>query len=306
MSGSHGPPPNRPPTALYGYIPTRGIAVLFLLLFIFSTGLHVGQAIKYRTHWLFYTAVLCGALEILGWAARLWSSYSPLAGIPFQIQITATIIAPTPLLAASFVIFGEIIKMLGPCYSRISAKWYTIIFSTCDVLALVIQGAGGGIAATAHELQGANKGGNIMLVGIVFQLIVILTYAGLAVEFLWRYQEQRPTSRAINGNAERGEMTHNVKQMLCGLAFSFIVFFIRSIYRMVELSDGWSGRIIRTQVYFNVLDGAMIVLAIYTINLFHPGRLAISATTKTEKDAKYMPGSGSSSETNLRMDYINV
>jgi hypothetical protein len=31
----------------------------------------------------------------------------------------------------------------------------------------------------------------------------------------------------------------------------------RSIYRIIELSTGWHGRIIETEVYFNVLDGAI-------------------------------------------------
>jgi hypothetical protein len=46
-----------------------------------------------------------------------------------------------------------------------------------------------------------------------------------------------------------------------------------SIYRIIELTGGWEGRIIRTEVYFNVLDGATVVLAIFTLNFTHPGLL---------------------------------
>ena len=62
------------------------------------------------------------------------------------------------------------------------------------------------------------------------------------------------------------------------------------MYRTIELADGWNGRIISTQVYFSgldltylvnailiiltdVLDGAMVTLAIYTLNFAHPGFL---------------------------------
>lgn len=61
----------------------------------------------------------------------------------------------------------------------------------------------------------------------------------------------------------------------------------RAVYRTIELSNGWSGKIIQTQVYFSkyyvyyspssnnlivdVLDGTMIVLAMYTMNIAHPG-----------------------------------
>jgi hypothetical protein len=39
--------------------------------------------------------------------------------------------------------------------------------------------------------------------------------------------------------------------MVAGLAFSTLVIFIRSIYRTIELTDGWRGRIIQTQLYFS-------------------------------------------------------
>ena len=95
------------------------------------------------------------------------------------IRITCTIVAPTPFLAASFIIFGELIKRLGYQYSRLNPKWCkqhsselhgkkfdrlinllvvpdTIIFCTCDVVSLVVQGVGGGIAAAANDRKGTN------------------------------------------------------------------------------------------------------------------------------------------------------
>lgn len=39
------------------------------------------------------------------------------------LRITATILAPTPLVAANFVILGKVILSLGPAYSRLSPKW---------------------------------------------------------------------------------------------------------------------------------------------------------------------------------------
>lgn len=45
------------------------------------------------------------------------------------------------------------------------------------------------------------------------------------------------------------------------------------MYRTIELVDGWDGRIIQTELYFNVMDGAMIVISMYCLNVLHPGRL---------------------------------
>lgn len=54
-----------------------------------------------------------------------------------------------------------------------------------------------------------------------------------------------------------------------------ILLLIRSIYRTIELSDGWTGTIISTQWLLNAFDGAMIVLATFTLNLLHPGMLVL-------------------------------
>lgn len=69
-----------------------------------------------------------------------------------------------------------------------------------------------------------------------------------------------------------------------------------AIYRLIELSDGWNGKVISTQwlfskwpLYFiarsficmiltyssstDVFDGAMVVLAMITLAVLHPGYL---------------------------------
>ncbi|KAJ7627937.1 RTA1-like protein [Mycena polygramma] len=254
----------------YGYIPHEYVAIIFVVLFGISTILHIGQATYYRMWWLLPTACLCGLGELVGWSGRLWSSYSPSFSNPFMMQITSTIIAPTPLIAVNFILLSWIVTRLGPCYSRLTPIWYTIIFVSCDILALIIQGAGGGIASSASTLSGANLGANIMLAGIVFQFVAIITYSTLAADFLRRYHKDLPVSPAPN---DRGVIDGKLKTTIAALAFSTLVLFIRSIYRIVELASGWNGRIIHTEVYFNVLDGGMVVLAIFAINFAHPGRL---------------------------------
>ena len=113
-----------------------------------------------------------------------------------------------------------------------------------------------------------------MLGGIVFQMIAITIYMILAIEFIFRYLTDKPFQRPDNepptGNYF---LDKNMKAMLFGSAFSSVAIYVRSIYRTIELTDGWEGRIITTELYFNTMDGAMILLAMYCLNFFHPGRL---------------------------------
>ncbi|KAF9033586.1 RTA-like protein [Panaeolus papilionaceus] len=189
------------------------------------------------------------------------------------------------------------IKYLGPAYSRLSPRMYSILFCTCDVISLVIQGVGGGLAATAETLEAANRGSHIMLGGIAFQLLVIVVYSICGIEFFVRYLRDTPFSPSSGGKVwekksihlltagRRASLTHNLKIMGAGLIFNTTTLFIRAIYRTIELEDGWGGRIITNELYFNVLDGAMIVLAIYTLNFVHPGMFLEKVSEGDEKQA---------------------
>ncbi|KAK0477376.1 RTA1 like protein-domain-containing protein [Armillaria novae-zelandiae] len=263
---------------LYGYIPTKGITLMFIILFGISTLTHTVQGAYFRMWWTIPTILLGGSLEILGWSARFWSSISPRLDTPFTIQITATIIGPTPLVAANFIILGAIIRILGPAYSRLSPRAYSRIFISCDILALLTQAAGGSMASSNDDLNAVKIGSNVMLGGIAFQLGVIVFYAILGCEFLLRYSYDRPfTNRNTSSmtlsspNTERGVIDKRLKYMIRALAFSTVCLTIRAIYRTIELADGWDGKVIHTQAYFNVFDGAMVILAIYSLNFAHPG-----------------------------------
>ncbi|CAL1695734.1 unnamed protein product [Somion occarium] len=258
----------------YGYVPTLWICALFIALFGLSTSIHLFQAIYYRLWFLLPTVVLAGVTEIIGWSGRIWSSKNPPSLDPFLMQITTTIIAPTPLIAANFITLGQVISRLGSDYSRLNAMWYTIVFVTCDIVALVVQAVGGAQASIAvQDNRDPNPGGNVMLGGIAFQLGSITIYMLLAGEFILRYLYNRPIRNRSAGRSNTPPLEQKTALMLIGLFFSSLTIFIRSVYRTIELTDGWSGRIIGTERYFNWLDGSMITLAFYTINFLHPGRL---------------------------------
>jgi len=277
--------------SLYGYVPTEWISALFITFFGLSTITHFVQAIYFRLWWLLPTAILAGTAEVIGWAARLWSSKNPHSLNAYLMQICTTIIAPTPLVAANFIILGELIKRLGTQYSRLKPSWYAIVFCSADVVALVVQAIGGAQASIAVENgRSAESGGHIMLAGIAIQMVAIIIYAGLASEFLYRISFQRPISGRVLATTSpadsmidakedtstprtRPRLEKNYKLMLVSLSFSTLCIFIRAIYRTIELANGFTGRIIHTQVLFNTLDGMMIVLAMLCLNFLHPGWL---------------------------------
>jgi hypothetical protein len=146
-------------------------------------------------------------------------------------------------------------------------------------VALIVQAYGGAKASGTQPILG----GHIMYVcpalvlcavhdsarhrlgGIVFQLVAIAMYTCLAMEFLLRFIKDRPVRPAAHmpvltpSDREKGslptvhrhKLQGKLRKMVIGLCISTVVIFIRSIYRTIELADGWDGIVILTQVYFS-------------------------------------------------------
>ncbi|KAI0255352.1 RTA1-like protein [Lactifluus subvellereus] len=259
----------------YNYVPTMWVCAMFIALFSLSSIIHVVQAIRFRLWWLFPTAIFCGLLEVIGWSARLWSSKNPFLRKAFIMSTATTIVAPTPLVAANFIILGRITRQLGPQFCRLSPRWYTILFLSCDILAFVVQSVGGSIASGTQPVLG----GHIALGGIALQLVVLILYTALATEFLVRFALDRPVRHihnvegGIKVNPQRGTVDTSMRHMLFGMSVMTVLILTRSIYRTIELAGGWDGKVISTQWLFNVFDGTMVMVAIFTLNVFHPGVL---------------------------------
>ncbi|CAE6413256.1 putative protein C17G6,02c [Schizosaccharomyces pombe 972h-] [Rhizoctonia solani] len=259
----------------FNYVPTGWIGITFLALFGVTTAGHLLQALLLRTMYMLPTLVLCGICELLGWAGRYWGHVNPQNGDAFMMQITTTIIAPSFMTAAMFLILPKIISELGMEYSRMPPRLYSIVFISADVTALVIQAVGGAMASIADTLDGAERGGRIMLGGIIIQLVAVVLYTLLAIEFVVRFSLDRP-ARLKSASEQRKhagwiDVPRGAVLMLIGLAIATLFIIIRSIYRTIELTDGWNGTIISTEKWFNWFDGAPIVVAMFTFNLFHPG-----------------------------------
>ena len=98
------------------------------------------------------------------------------------------LIAPNLFSAAVYSITGLLIHALGAQHSRLSAKNFLIIFGLLDLLAIVLQAAGAGVAA--RELKDSDEqtgvGTDVMVSGIAVQIVSMAAYLVLAGEFLWK------------------------------------------------------------------------------------------------------------------------
>ncbi|KAI0669853.1 RTA1 like protein [Trametes maxima] len=289
----------------YGYLPLKWVSDMFFLLFLITTVLHFTQATYHRTWWLFPTVVLGGAGEAAGWAGRIWSHQQPLVQTPYQIQIISLIIAPTPLIGGLFITFGRLTARSGQQYSRLSPRLYSKIFFTVDIIALLIQAAGGGLAGgnggVIDEIASYIMLGGILDVSNAMPSIAVsLTiFYALMVEYLVRGIKNRPLRRAtesvgawhtISGNTGAQQSIEKpMKYLAFALCAEATFLWIRGVYRTVELADGWDGKVIHTQSLFIAFDGVMVFLTMLIMNIFHPGRFLSTDGTTGLKDILLHP-----------------
>ena len=149
------------------------------------------------------------------------------------------------------------ILTIGEEYSRLPAKYYTWIFILCDLFSLVLQGAGGGLAATADSDNGAKTGNNLMMAGIVFQVFTLLIFGGLAGEYVRRaLQRRNEWSQSVVNLLS----STRFKLFLASIFTAYTVIFIRCVYRIAEMAGGWKNEIMQNEVEFIVLDGVSVFL----------------------------------------------
>jgi len=259
----------------YGYVPSLAPGAIFCVLFGLSLVGHLIQSVRKR-QWTSYMFAVGALTETIGWAGRAWSSQCPYNHDAFLMQITTLIIAPTFFTAGAYLILGRLIRIWGPEVSPISPRLYLYIFCTCDVLALVLQSIGGGKASTASNSPNGDPkvGTNIMVGGIVFQMASVTVFVLFLAIVLLRLRQ-----RGKGGPFSQHE--GGFRRVVAALLLSITTIYIRSIYRTIELVQGWSGFLITHERFFIALDAAMMTIAVIVFNIFDPAVLLGSKEEST-------------------------
>ena len=137
------------------------------------------------------------------------------------------------------------------------------------MLSLVVQAAGGAMAATADTRDTLNTGTNIMITGVSLQVAVtvpfMFPFADFHVRHYLRYLREG-RNRGVDETPEKGlgesRWTKNLMLASFASAVSTLFILIRCIYRVVEMAQGWSGYLATHEVYFAALDGIPITIAL--------------------------------------------
>lgn len=254
---------------IYGYYPLIGWNAAFAGFFSLSLILNIVLGMRYKT-WAYGIAMSLGCIgEIVGYIGRIIMWNNPFDEAGFQMQICCLIIAPAFISAALYLTLKHIVQSFGDSWSRVRPGWYTWIFIGCDLLSLILQGIGGGMAASADfgsDMQ--DVGTDLMLAGVIWQVVCLTFFGYFFGEYLFRTCRHR---REISSQAMELFCNTKFRLFLMAIVSAYLTILVRCAYRIPELAGGWRSELMRNEVEFIVLEGTMIVTAVAALTVFHPG-----------------------------------
>ncbi|CAK7211974.1 hypothetical protein SCUCBS95973_001305 [Sporothrix curviconia] len=266
-----------------GYYPNVGINAFFAVGFGIATvallvPLFFGL-FKRRT-WGYSCFVAAGAaLELAGYAARVPLHKNPWNKQAFETQICAIILAPTLICIGIYLTLQHVCLALYPALSRVRPTLYPWLFVPGDVSCLLVQAAGGALAASAGytNTKLLNAGNRLIIAGIVLQVVVLALFGLASLDYYVRVRRwlagrdtrgRQPTAEALRLWNDRQFRMFGV-----AVAVAYVCILIRCIYRVAEMAGGWGNKIMQDQPSFVVLEGFMILIAVGILAGFQPSYL---------------------------------
>jgi hypothetical protein len=119
-----------------------------------------------------------------------------------------------------------------------------------------------------------DNGNYTMIGGLSFQALTLLVFLGLSTDFGIRTIKayKRHGHAALSEDPAATRLRHSKRfwLLLFSLTFSAILIFMRSVYRVAELSEGWKGRLMTTESFVIWLEAIPVAISGLFLSIFHP------------------------------------
>lgn len=198
--------------------------------------------------------------EIVGYVFRCLSSkLDPYRVTFFVVQYFFIVVAPVFFAAAIYTILSLVINATGRRYAPFAPRWILWTFISCDVVATVVQILGAALIGVAESnRKDPTVPNNILLAGLAFQAFTFLVFICLFVAFMWK-------ARKVMFKIVR-------KPFYASFGLAVLLMYLRVCFRLSETAQGLYGSLNAHEVYFGCLEFAPVVIAVWLLAIWHPGR----------------------------------
>ncbi|ODN84437.1 hypothetical protein L202_00387 [Cryptococcus amylolentus CBS 6039] len=243
------------------YIPNKALNCLAAALYFIVAGILTFWAVRRKANYFLCLPISCW-FEGVGFVLRVVFRQDVHQLTVYIVANLFVILPPCAFLAADYILLGRLVVYLnaGHCIRPFNAKRVSTIFIISDVITFLIQASGGGLSASGSE-SSADLGSKLFLVGIAAQLVSFCLFTILYVMFGIRAYRDKSIWD-----------TPNWKPLYFAMAPTCLFFIIRSVFRAVELSQGYIGYLATHEGYLLALDTLPLLLGVGIYCWFWPSR----------------------------------
>ncbi|KAJ8071187.1 hypothetical protein OCU04_001526 [Sclerotinia nivalis] len=250
--------------ALYDYYPSSASALAFAAIFGVLTLAHLIQAVFYKKGYSF----LIIAASIWGLTAfilRVLSTHNQQDSV---LELLSSIFALTisPLINAyHYVLLGRIVHHYVTSRSLLGtrAQFLALPFLVINAVAFVLEVVGATMMDKRNLEWEQRNTDHVHIGGLVVQMLVIFVFMGMLVAF---WIEMSGSGRSVMGTRWRG-----LVWSVFGASGLILIQIFFSLARF-STGDKSASTLSSHESYFYILEITPIVLAIATLNVFHPGQ----------------------------------
>ncbi|CDK25985.1 unnamed protein product [Kuraishia capsulata CBS 1993] len=257
------------------YSPTTSATIAFAVLFGVCLGVQTLRIVQIwrsqfpsrmprRSASLMMVPFAIGtACEMAGYIGRCFAIKNQTHLGAYIEQMLMLIIAPPFLAASIYMIFGRLVVQLGANeLCPVPRKYLTTIFVSGDIASIVVQGIGGGMMS-GTDLDRVRVGQKVVVVGLFIQIVFFLLFVYAETRLFFRLRST-PTNVAFKTRHYPGRF-HNWHATLISMFAVSMLILVRSVYRVVEFIQGFSGYISSHEWYLFVFDSSLMFLVVITM-----------------------------------------
>ncbi|KAI5250683.1 RTA1-domain-containing protein [Aureobasidium subglaciale] len=255
------PPANDDGYQLWKYYPSMVGNIVVASIFGLVALTHFGLVV-FRKQWFCIPLVIGGIFEVVGYGARAYARSHTTDTLPYAMQSLSVLLAPILFAASVYMYLGKIIRSVGgEKHCLIPLRFLTKTFVAGDIACFLAQGAGGGLLSSAKKASKISLGQNIILAGLVLQIVIFFLFIIVAVNF---HVKMRGRSRTLASGWQR---------KLFGLYVVSILIAVRNIFRAIEYGMGGSGYLLSHEWATFVFDAALMIVVMIVSLSWYPNIL---------------------------------
>ncbi|KAI0891897.1 RTA1 like protein-domain-containing protein [Annulohypoxylon nitens] len=281
---------------LWKYVPSMAAAIIFILLFGLCSVAHTWKMFNHRM-WFCLPFVIGGYLEVVGFVGRAAATNATDQLIPYCIQSVFLLVPPSLFAASIYMTLGRIIRGLGSAAescSIIRVRWLTTIFVVGDFFSFMIQSGGAGFMAAGSN---AKMGENIVVAGLVIQILFFCLFVAAALLFHLRYRQHSVVSKAFGRSSfnlrqaitQRGDAKASWESMMSMLYATSALILARCVFRIIEYGMGSEGYLLAHEWTLYIFDGILMVAMMVIFYIWYPSQ--VYSIGEAEAERQYTMGS---------------